>query len=86
MSDRDDDGTGVCMMFLFGKSKRKKKTELENLCHLCGVNQMPEEPAILRLKVEGDHIVEIQACDECADFFEKSADILCKGKSNEQSV
>ena len=59
--------------------KKRKKSELENLCHVCGVNQLPEEPAILRLKVQ-DGIAEMCVCDECADFFEKSAEVLLRGR------
>lgn len=59
--------------------KKRKKSELENLCHVCGVNQLPEEPAILRLKVQ-DGIAEMNVCDECADFFDKSAEVLLRGR------
>jgi hypothetical protein len=65
---------------------RRKKSKLENLCHVCGVNQMPEEPAIIRLKVQ-EGVAEVLVCDECADFFDKSADVLLKGrKKNDESV
>ena len=63
----------------------KKKSKIENLCHICGVNQMPDVPAIIRLKVE-DGIAEVLVCDECADFFDKSADVLLKGQKNEQPI
>jgi len=63
----------------------KKKSKIKNLCHICGVNQMPDVPAIIRLKVE-DGIAEILVCDECADFFDKSADVLLKGQKNEQPI
>jgi hypothetical protein len=55
--------------------RKKKKSELENLCHVCGVNQMPENPAIVRLKVQ-DGVAEVNVCDECADFFDKTAEVL----------
>jgi ribosome-binding protein aMBF1 (putative translation factor) len=65
---------------------RRKKSKLENLCHVCGVNQMPEEPAIIRLKVQ-EGTAEVLVCDECADFFDKTADVLLKGrKKNDESV
>ncbi len=65
--------------------RRKKKTELENLCHVCGVNQLPENPAIVRLKVQ-DGVAEVNVCDECADFFDKSAEVLLRGNKDGKSV
>lgn len=59
--------------------RKRKKVELANLCHVCGSNQLPEEPAILRLQVQ-DGTAEMSVCDECADFFDKSAEVLNKGK------
>lgn len=56
---------------------RKKK--IENLCHVCGLNQLPDEPAVLRLQVQ-DGIAEMNVCDECADFFDKSAELLGAGR------
>lgn len=64
---------------------RRKKSKLENLCHVCGVNQMPEEPAIIRLKVR-EGVAEVLVCDECADFFDKTAEVLLKGRKNDESV
>ena len=66
-------------MFWFGKRSNRAKSKIENLCHVCGVNQMPEDPAILRLKVQ-DGIAEMSVCDECADFFDKSAEVLLRGR------
>ena len=63
---------------------RRKKT-VENLCHVCGEKQLPEHPAMLRLTVQ-DGVAEMLVCDECADFFDKSADVLLKGQKNEQPV
>ena len=65
--------------------KRRKKSKLEDLCHVCGVNQMPAEPAIIRLKVEGG-VAEMHVCDECADFFDQTAEVLLKGRKNDESV
>ena len=62
----------------------RKKT-VENLCHVCGEKQLPEHPATLRLTVQ-DGVAEMLVCDECADFFDKSADVLLKGQKNEQPV
>ena len=61
-----------------------RKKSVENLCHVCGEKQLPEHPATLRLTVQ-DGIAEMLVCDECADFFDKSAEVL-KGKKNEQPV
>jgi ribosome-binding protein aMBF1 (putative translation factor) len=65
--------------------RKKKKSELENLCHVCGVNQLPENPAIVRLKVQ-DGVAEVNVCDECADFFDKSAEVLLRGNKDGKSV
>lgn len=62
-------------MSWWDRRKKRKKSALENLCHVCGVNQLPEEPAILRLQVE-EGVAEMNVCDECADFFDKSAEVL----------
>lgn len=61
---------------------RRKKAKIDNLCNVCGVNQLPNEPAILRLKVQ-DGTAEMSVCDECADFFDKSADVIMKGREDE---
>ena len=63
---------------------RRRKAKASNLCNICSTNQLPDEPAILRLKVL-DGTAEVRVCDECADFFDKSAEVL-KGKKNEQPV
>ena len=61
---------------------RKKRKKIENLCHVCGENQLPDEPAVLRLKVQ-DGIAEMNVCDGCADFFDKSAEVLAhRGKDD----
>ena len=65
--------------------RKKKKSELENLCHVCGVNQLPDNPAIVRLKVQ-DGVAEVNVCDECADFFDKSAEVLLRGNKDGKSV
>ena len=62
--------------------KKRKKSLLENLCHICGENQLPENPAVLRLKVQ-DGTAEMNVCDDCANFFDKSAEVLTqRGKGN----
>jgi ribosome-binding protein aMBF1 (putative translation factor) len=63
----------------------KKKSKIETLCQICGGNQMPEHPTTLRLTVQ-DGVPEMLVCDECADFFDKSADVLLKGQKNEQPI
>lgn len=75
-------------MFWFGKRRNRAKSKLENLCHVCGVNQMPEEPAIIRLKVQ-EGVAEVLVCDECADFFDKSAEVLAhrgKDKKSDEPI
>lgn len=62
----------------------RKKKKLENLCHICGENQMPEEPAIIRLKVQ-EGMAEVQVCDECAEFFDKSAEVLLRRGKDKKS-
>lgn len=62
------------VMFLFNKNSRKKK-----LCSICGVNYLPDSPAIVKLQAQ-DGIVEISVCDDCANFFDKSAEILTQKK------
>lgn len=57
---------------------KKRKT----LCHVCGVNPLPKDPAIIRLAVQ-DGTAEMSVCNECADFFEQSAEILNRGKRDE---
>ena len=57
--------------------RRKERKKLENLCHICQDNKLPEEPAIIRLQVQ-EGIAEVLVCDECADFFDKSAEVLLK--------
>lgn len=36
----------------------------------------------LRLKTS-DGVIEIEICNNCADFFDKSADVLTRGKKQE---
>lgn len=62
--------------------RKRKKIKLENLCHVCGVNALPEHPAALRLNVQ-DGTAEMLVCEECADFFDKSAEVLMKGRRDE---
>lgn len=64
---------------------RRKKFKRENLCHICSINQMSDEPAIVRLKVQ-DGMVEMTVCDECADFFDQTAEVLLRGRKNDESV
>lgn len=62
-------------MSWWSNRKKRKKSQLENLCHVCGKNQLSDTPSVLRLKVQ-DGIAEMNVCDECADFFDKSAEVL----------
>jgi ribosome-binding protein aMBF1 (putative translation factor) len=56
---------------------RKKK--VENLCQLCGEKQLPEYPATLRVNVQ-DGVAEMLVCDECANFFDKTSEVLNESK------
>lgn len=58
---------------------KPRKKAIENLCHVCGENQLPENPAVLRLDLQ-DGTMDIKVCEECADFFDKSAQVLSKGR------
>ena len=81
-----DDGRAGIRMSWFKRRKERKK--IENLCHVCGENMLSEEPAVLRLKVQ-DGIAEMNVCDECADFFDKSAEVLAhrgKGNKSDESI
>lgn len=63
---------------------KPRKKAIENLCHVCGVNKLPDNPAVLSLKAQ-DGVVEIIVCDECADFFDKSAKVLAQNKKVPES-
>jgi len=53
-----------------------------NKCKVCGV-KIKGESAFIRLKTaEGEH--EIETCDQCGDFFEKSYEVLRKGKKGKK--
>jgi ribosome-binding protein aMBF1 (putative translation factor) len=56
---------------------RKKK--VENLCQLCGEKRLPEYPATLRVNVQ-DGVAEMLVCDECANFFDKTSEVLNDSK------
>jgi hypothetical protein len=61
---------------------KSRKKAIENLCHICGENQLSDTPAVLRLKVQ-DGTTEMSVCDDCANFFDKSAEVLTqRGKGN----
>ena len=55
------------------RRKRKK------MCHVCVSAVLPKQPATIRLDTQ-DGPVDVLICDECADFFEKSAEVLNRGK------
>lgn len=70
----------------------RSKSRLENLCRVCGTNQLSENPTTLRLKVQ-EGTAEMKVCDDCANFFDKSAEVLgkrrpriAKDSSDEQPV
>lgn len=69
-------------MIWFGKRSNRAKPKIKTLCHVCGENQLSDTPTVLRLKVQ-DGTTEMSVCDECANFFDKSAEVLTqRGKGN----
>lgn len=64
---------------MFKLSKVKK-------CPLCKQNKLTEDSPQIRLDTsEGVH--ELTICEECADFFEKSAEVLMnKGSKDDESI
>lgn len=53
----------------------KRLIRSKSRCQICKENKLPPEPAQIRLKVQ-DGVVDIDICDECADFFDKTAEVL----------
>lgn len=49
------------------------------LCDVCLDNPLTESPAVLRLEAQ-DGVVEMRACEQCAEFFAKSAEVLSNNK------
>ncbi len=49
------------------------------LCSVCDVNPLPETPSILRLDLL-DGTMDVNVCEECADFFDKSMQVFSKGR------
>lgn len=69
-------------MIWFGKRSNRAKPKIKTLCHVCGENQLSDTPTVLRLKVQ-DGTTEMSVCDDCANFFDKSAEVLTqRGKGN----
>jgi len=59
--------------------KRKK-------CATCKT-VLKETTGIHELRINtADGVTDLEICGECADFFDKSADVLLKGQKNEQPV
>lgn len=50
-------------------------------CKVCSA-ALPADPAILRVDT-ADGITELEVCNDCADFFEKSAEVLMKRNREE---
>lgn len=68
--------------------KRLIKEKRKPLCNICQSNKLPEEPATIQLQVQ-EGIVELHICDECADFFDKSAEVLAhrgKDKKSDEPI
>ena len=54
----------------------------KNICPVCDIKTKETLVAELRLETsEGLHILKV--CKDCSDFFEKSAEVLSKGKDDE---
>lgn len=51
-------------------------------CYTCD-NALPEHPGILRLET-ADGLEEVEICDFCSEFFDKSAHILQNKKSEDE--
>jgi DNA/RNA endonuclease YhcR with UshA esterase domain len=59
--------------------KRKK-------CATCK-NVLKEQTGIHELRINtADGTMDLEICSECADFLDKSADVLLKGQKNEQRI
>lgn len=54
----------------------KRLIRAKRVCQVCKENKLPEEPAVIRLKVLEGGTTDVKICDECANFFDKSADVL----------
>ena len=55
---------------------------LRKKCKVCDGKIKSKEPAIIRLET-ADGIHEINVCDECSRFFEKSAEVIQGGRKKE---
>ena len=49
------------------------------LCDVCSENPIAELPAVIRLEAQ-DGVVEMRTCDQCAEFFTKSAEVFSNNK------
>jgi hypothetical protein len=59
--------------------KRKK-------CATCK-NVLKEQTGIHELRINtAEGATNLEICSECADFLDKSADVLLKGQKNEQRI
>lgn len=66
----------------------KRLIRSKRLCQVCKENKLPDEPAVIRLKVK-DGTADVKICDDCADFFDKSAEVLTtrgKGTKSDEPV
>jgi hypothetical protein len=64
------------MIFGFGKQ----------ICKMCdNVKKPDEEFSTLRLQTH-EGLVELEICTECADFFDKSADVLRKKNVKDEPI
>lgn len=46
---------------------------------MCSDNPIAEFPAVVRLEAR-DGVVELRTCDQCAEFFTKSAEVFTNNK------
>lgn len=51
-------------------------------CKTCESKMKSGSPATIRLNTV-DGIIELEICDECAEFFDSSAEVIMKGKRDE---
>lgn len=52
-------------------------------CPVC-TDKYPKKAMFHELRLEtADGTVSLEICEKCADFFDKSADVIMKGRANE---
>lgn len=58
----------------------------KNKCKMCNAKKKPnEEFSILRMQVQ-EGLIELEICEPCAEFFDKSAEVLRKKNGKDESI